>query len=140
MGIGYSGTQGCLYSCGESCTGECKESNKETLPDAKLSDVEALRYFFEKYLFTVENGKPSPDIFQIAAKRLGCREIDFHKCVVFEDAPSGVLGGIRAGMRVVAIPDNRYLSLDRRGDFFDHPNVTVVSSLEQVDIDKLFPN
>jgi hypothetical protein len=35
------------------------ESNKETLPGAKLSDVEALRYFFEKYLFTVENGKPS---------------------------------------------------------------------------------
>jgi hypothetical protein len=66
MGIGYSGTQGCLYGCGGSCTGECRESNKETLPDVILSDVEALRYFFEKYLFTVENGKPS----QRAANRL----------------------------------------------------------------------
>lgn len=86
----------------------------------------------------VRNGKPSPDIFQLAAKRLGCPEIDFSKCIVFEDAPSGVLGGIRAGMRVIAIPDNRYLSRENRGEIFDHPNVTVVSSLEHVDVDVIF--
>ena len=35
----------------------------------------------------VANGKPSPDIFLEAARRLGC---DPSKCIVFEDSPLGV--------------------------------------------------
>ena len=36
--------------------------NKEvdvSLPDSELSDVDSLKYFFEKYLFSVECGKPN---------------------------------------------------------------------------------
>jgi len=36
--------------------------NKEvstSLPGGELSDVDSLKYFFQKYLFSVENGKPS---------------------------------------------------------------------------------
>ena len=36
--------------------------NKEvdvSLPDCELSDVDSLKYFFQKYLFSVENGKPN---------------------------------------------------------------------------------
>ena len=45
-------------------------------------------------------GKPHPDIFLEAARRLGIAPED---CVVYEDAPLGVEGARRAGMRAVAL-------------------------------------
>jgi len=39
----------------------------------------------------VMNGKPSPDIFLLAASKLG---IEPHECLVFEDSLSGVIAGI----------------------------------------------
>ena len=45
-------------------------------------------------------GKPHPDIFLEAAHRLG---IEPGHCVVFEDAPLGVEGARRAGMKAVAL-------------------------------------
>jgi beta-phosphoglucomutase len=45
-------------------------------------------------------GKPHPDLFLEAARRLG---IDPAHCIVFEDAPLGVQAAQRAGMRAVAI-------------------------------------
>jgi len=45
-------------------------------------------------------GKPHPDIFQEAARRL---RVDAHDCLVFEDAPLGILGARRAGMKSVAL-------------------------------------
>ena len=45
-------------------------------------------------------GKPAPDIFLAAAKRLGT---DPRACIVFEDAPFGIEAARRAGMRAVAI-------------------------------------
>lgn len=45
-------------------------------------------------------GKPHPDIFLEAARRLGVAP---EACVVFEDAPLGVESARRAGMRAVAL-------------------------------------
>ena len=45
-------------------------------------------------------GKPHPDIFLEAAKRLSTLPL---QCVVFEDAPLGVEAARRAGMRTVAL-------------------------------------
>ena len=45
-------------------------------------------------------GKPHPDIFLEAARRLGIAPAD---CVVFEDAPLGIEGARRAGMNAVAL-------------------------------------
>jgi HAD superfamily hydrolase (TIGR01509 family) len=49
----------------------------------------------------VERGKPAPDIFRLAAQRLG---VDPSGCVVFEDAPAGVTAAASAGMRCVFVP------------------------------------
>ncbi len=48
----------------------------------------------------VEQPKPAPDIFLLAAKRLG---VEPAKCCVIEDTVSGVLAGKAAGMTVLAI-------------------------------------
>ena len=45
-------------------------------------------------------GKPHPDIFLEAARRLGVAAAD---CIVFEDAPLGIEAARRAGMRAVAL-------------------------------------
>jgi beta-phosphoglucomutase len=48
----------------------------------------------------VRLGKPDPQVFHLAAERLG---IDPSTCVVIEDAPAGVEAAKRAGMRCVAL-------------------------------------
>lgn len=50
----------------------------------------------------VKNSKPAPDIFLLAAKRIG---VDPRACCVFEDAFSGIHGAVAAGMGAVLIPD-----------------------------------
>jgi len=50
----------------------------------------------------VECGKPAPDLFLLAAERLG---VPPESCVVFEDAPAGLEAAARAGMRRVWVPN-----------------------------------
>lgn len=50
----------------------------------------------------VENGKPAPDIFLLAAEKLGA---DPARCAVVEDSPNGVRAGHAAGMSVYLVPD-----------------------------------
>ena len=50
----------------------------------------------------LKEGKPAPDIFLIAARRLGFVP---ESCLVFEDAPSGVEAALAAGMNVIAVHD-----------------------------------
>ena len=50
----------------------------------------------------LKEGKPAPDIFLLAAKRLG---VDPAECLVFEDAPTGTEAALAAGMSVVVVPD-----------------------------------
>lgn len=47
-------------------------------------------------------GKPDPDIFLLAAERLGLSPKD---CYVFEDSTNGILAGAAAGCATVMIPD-----------------------------------
>jgi HAD superfamily hydrolase (TIGR01509 family) len=49
-------------------------------------------------------GKPAPDLFLLAAQRLG---IPPEECLAFEDSDPGVLAASQAGMRVVIIPDQK---------------------------------
>ena len=48
----------------------------------------------------VEHGKPDPEIYLLAAERLG---VDPAACLAFEDAPAGIESAKRAGMTVWAV-------------------------------------
>src|SRR6266446_6572871 len=54
----------------------------------------------------VQQGKPHPDIYLRAAKKLG---ISPEACLVIEDALAGVAAAKAAKMRVAAIPDTRFV-------------------------------
>ena len=56
----------------------------------------------------IQNGKPAPDIFLVAARKLGVAP---NECLVFEDAPAGVEAARAAGMSVVVVPD---LQMDQK--------------------------
>ncbi|MFG3408918.1 HAD family hydrolase [Streptomyces sp. NPDC048142] len=49
----------------------------------------------------VAHGKPEPDVFLEAARRMGAEPAD---CVVLEDAPAGAAAAHAAGMRCIAVP------------------------------------
>ena len=54
----------------------------------------------------VQQGKPHPDIYLRAAKKLG---ISPEACLVIEDSLAGIAAGKGANMRVAAIPDRRFV-------------------------------
>ena len=53
----------------------------------------------------VARGKPSPDVYLEAARRLG---VDPTKTAAIEDSRNGILSAKAAGMRVIAIPNKRF--------------------------------
>lgn len=57
----------------------------------------------------VTNGKPAPDIYLLAAERLG---IDPTLCLALEDSGPGSRAAVAAGMRTIAIPNNETKSAD----------------------------
>jgi HAD superfamily hydrolase (TIGR01509 family) len=71
----------------------------------------------------VEQGKPAPDPYLLAAKRL---EVDVTRCVVLEDSPAGVASGEAAGCAVVAVPSVPGVRMDAA------PRRLVVPSLDGV--------
>jgi len=63
-------------------------------------EVTGLLARFEPHLFSaamVGQGKPAPDLFLLAAERMGARPAD---CLVIEDSAAGIEAARRAGMRV----------------------------------------
>lgn len=73
----------------------------------------------------VERGKPSPDIFLLAAQRIG---IGAKNCLVIEDAQNGVEAAKRAGMTCIAVPNQ--FTQDQGFSRAD----AVVKSLEDIDL------
>lgn len=54
--------------------------------------------FFEPHIFSasdVANGKPSPDLFLYAARKMAVKPAD---CIVVEDSPAGISAATAAGM------------------------------------------
>ncbi|MGH2548775.1 MAG: HAD family hydrolase [Thermomicrobiales bacterium] len=57
----------------------------------------------------VVHGKPFPDLFLLAATRLG---VDPAGCLVFEDAPAGIAAAKAAGMEVCWVPNDHTRNLE----------------------------
>ena len=75
----------------------------------------------------VTEGKPSPQVFLLAAKRL---KIEPANCVVIEDAVAGVTAAKRAGMKCVAVTNTRPRTKLIEADL-------VVDNIETVSVNKL---
>ncbi|HEY0698320.1 MAG TPA: HAD-IA family hydrolase, partial [Micromonospora sp.] len=71
------------------------------LAGAGLSEVFQVTLSTEQ----VPRGKPSPDVYLTVAERLG---FDPARCVAVEDSSNGVRAAAAAGMRVLAVPHDRY--------------------------------
>jgi beta-phosphoglucomutase family hydrolase len=69
---------------------------EHTLAELELTDAFAVIVRGDE----VARGKPAPDVFIEAARRLG---VDASDCLVFEDAPMGIEAAQAAGMPVVAL-------------------------------------
>ena len=53
----------------------------------------------------VGRGKPAPDVYLEAARRLGVAAV---RCAAIEDSHNGIRSAHAAGMRVVAIPNREF--------------------------------
>src|SRR5262245_12405252 len=71
----------------------------------------------------VAKGKPAPDIFLTAARALSVAP---PRCLVLEDAPSGVQAAKAAGMRCIAIPNAQTRALDLSVADWVLPSLVVV--------------
>ena len=78
----------------------------------------------------VPEGKPSPQIFQLAAQKLGVKPSD---CVVIEDAIAGVTAARNAGMKCVAVtnshPGEKLKNADLIVDTLEKVNIAVLTEL-----------
>jgi beta-phosphoglucomutase family hydrolase len=91
-----------------------------------------MQHFFDAAVGAadVKRGKPAPDIFLEAARRLGVAP---DQCVVFEDAPLGIEAALRAGMKAVALTTTH-----PEYDFASHPHVIhACSDFHSLTIDML---
>lgn len=78
-------------------------SNSMGLIEAVLTS-HGIREYFSCIITSCEvnKGKPAPDVYLAAAKRLGAKP---SQCLVFEDIVPGIMAGKNAGMAVCAVSD-----------------------------------
>jgi len=75
----------------------------------------------------VSRGKPAPDVYLEAARRLG---VEPERCTAVEDSHAGIRSAKSAGMRVVAIPNASYPPDDGALELADG----VVGSLDELTV------
>jgi HAD superfamily hydrolase (TIGR01509 family) len=82
--------------------GLASSSNRELIDRAL--EVSGLARYFRATVSSEEvaRGKPAPDVYLEAARRLG---VDPTTCAAIEDSSSGIRSAHAAGLRVVAIPN-----------------------------------
>ena len=73
----------------------------------------------------VERGKPAPDVYLEAARRL---EVDPTRCAAIEDSENGIRSAAAAGMKVIAIPNSVFPPSDEALSLA----AVVVASLEEL--------
>ena len=85
--------------------GLASSSNRELI-DGALEQAGLAPYFAATVSSEeVPRGKPAPDVYLEAARRLG---VNAKHCAAVEDSHGGIRSAKAAGMRVVAIPNSSY--------------------------------
>jgi len=85
--------------------GLASSSNRELI-DAALEAGGLARHFRVTVSSEeVEHGKPAPDVYLEAARRL---DVAPERCAAIEDSQNGIRSAKAAGMRVIAIPNRRF--------------------------------
>jgi len=83
----------------------------------------------------VRKVKPDPELFLLAAARLGSEP---SACLVFEDSPNGMRAALAAGMRCVAVPNALTRPLERPpvdlvlGSLAERPLAELLDQLQRV--------
>ena len=110
--------------------GLASSSNREIF-EAVL-DLAALAACFRATVSSEEvaRGKPEPDVYLEAARRLG---VPPEQCAAVEDSHAGIRSAKSAGMRVVAIPNTSYPPDDEALELAD----AVVRSLDALTVEIL---
>ncbi|SFD43192.1 HAD family hydrolase [Clostridium uliginosum] len=103
-------------------------SNSTPLLKACLENNEIFHYF-DAITTTDETsqGKDQPDVYLLAAKKLG---VEPNKCIVFEDILPAIQGAKSAGMKVVAVKDN--LSIHSEEELTKYADKYINSFLELI--------
>eukprot|EP00741_Cyanophora_paradoxa_P004158 tig00000769_g4039.t1 len=108
-------------------------ATSSTLKNVRLKTASMAAWFAAAFPVLVtgeeaKRGKPAPDIFELAADRLGVPPAERGAVLVFEDSVAGLRGAKAAGMKVAAVFDahNRFL---RRADYAEAD--LLVDSLEE---------
>jgi HAD superfamily hydrolase (TIGR01509 family) len=85
--------------------GLASSSNRQLIDAALL--IAGLSPFFKASVSSEEvaHGKPEPDVYLEAARRLG---VDPTRCAAVEDSHGGIRSAKAAGMRVIALPNPSY--------------------------------
>ena len=103
-------------------------ASSATMPTIQLVvDTLNIRSYFDSLTSgdEVEHGKPAPDVFLLAAKRLGLQPT---QCLVVEDTLNGIKAAKAAGMHCIAIPCEATMHQD-------HSLADLrLTSLEEVDL------
>jgi HAD superfamily hydrolase (TIGR01509 family) len=85
--------------------GVASSSNRELIDH--VLELSGLAPFFKVTVSSeeVERGKPAPDVYLEATRRLG---VEPHGSVAIEDSANGIRSAHAAGMHVVAIPNRAF--------------------------------
>lgn len=97
-------------------------SSSKALLEAVLQ-ANGIYHYFDSITLTdeVSRGKSFPDVYLLAAKKLG---VSPEECIVFEDILPAVKGAKAAGMKVVGVYDD-FSKLDRE-DIINHADIYII--------------
>ena len=97
-------------------------SNSKSLLEVVLH-ANGIYHYFDSITLTdeVSRGKTFPDVYLLAAKKLGVKPKD---CVVFEDILPAVKGAKAAGMKVIGVYDDS--SKEQKEDIINYADMYII--------------
>jgi beta-phosphoglucomutase-like phosphatase (HAD superfamily) len=95
-------------------------------------EIADLARFFESNLFSasdVPHGKPAPDLFFLAARRMRVRTSE---CIVVEDSPTGVAAAASAGMMPIGFVGGSHAAPNLGSELSAAGARTIIADMRQL--------